>query len=133
MQRIDFGGAVIINDCYNASPTSMAASLGVLAGAKGRRLALLGDMLELGERSDELHRGIGTLCAKLGIDGLFTVGGSGKLISDEARAAGLEKAYNLTPEEAAERIGELLAPGDTLLVKASRGMKLERIIKAITE
>lgn len=133
MQRIDYKGAVIINDCYNASPTSMAASLGVLAGAKGRRLALLGDMLELGERSDELHRGIGTLCAKLGIDGLFTVGGSGKLISDEARAAGLEKAYNLTPEEAAERIGELLAPGDTLLVKASRGMKLERIIKAITE
>ena len=133
MQRIDFGGAVIINDCYNASPTSMAASLNVLAGAEGRRLALLGDMLELGERSDELHRSIGRLAAELGLDLLITVGGSGRLISNEAAECGLKEAVNLTPEEAAERLRAELRPGDTLLVKASRGMRLERIIKAITE
>ena len=133
MQRLDWHGAVIINDCYNASPTSMAASLNVLSQAKGRRLALLGDMLELGAKSDELHAGIGRLAASLGLDALWTVGESGRLISDAASGAGLENAVNLSRDEAAESIRNTLREGDTLLVKASRGMALEKIIKAVME
>ncbi|MBR0134633.1 MAG: UDP-N-acetylmuramoyl-tripeptide--D-alanyl-D-alanine ligase, partial [Clostridia bacterium] len=127
------GGAVIINDCYNASPTSMAASLNVLSNASGRKLALLGDMLELGARSDELHEGVGRLCAQLGLDMLVTVGPSAERISAAAKQAGLKNVMHLSRDEAAAVIAGELSPGDTLLVKASRGMALENAIKAITE
>lgn len=133
MEKIDCGGAVIINDCYNASPTSMAASLNVLSNASGRKLALLGDMLELGARSDELHEGVGRLCAQLGLDILVTVGPSAERISAAAKQAGLKNVMHLSRDEAAAVIAGKLSPGDTLLVKASRGMALENAIKAITE
>lgn len=132
MEKKEYKGAVIMNDCYNASPTSMAASLKVLANAGGRKLALLGDMFELGERSDELHRGVGRVAAGLGLDMLFTVGSSARLISEAAREAGLENAVHLGREAAAETIRRELKAGDTLLVKASRGMALEKIIAEIT-
>ncbi|MCR5611690.1 MAG: UDP-N-acetylmuramoyl-tripeptide--D-alanyl-D-alanine ligase [Clostridiales bacterium] len=133
MTKIDFNGATIINDCYNASPTSMAASLTVLKEASGRKLALLGDMLELGERTEELHRGIGALCAELKLDVLVTVGELAGNIASEARKNGLENVCAVTKEEAAKVLKSELKPGDTLLVKASRGMALETVIKAITE
>lgn len=131
MTRIEHNGAVIIDDCYNASPTSMAASLSVLAKAPGRRMALLGDMLELGERSDELHEGVGSFAASLGLDLLVTVGNSAFHIASAARKSGLENAFWLERGEAAELIKKELKPGDTLLVKASRGMKLEELIDSI--
>ena len=133
MSRIPYKGAVIINDCYNASPTSMKASIGVLAGAEGRKLALLGDMFELGARSDELHEEVGRIAAEKGLDLLVAVGSSAKHIADAARAAGLENALHMERAEAAEYLKNELKPGDTLLVKASRGMKLEEIIKLIVE
>ena len=133
MTKLEYHGALIINDCYNASPTSMAASLRVLAGAEGRKLALLGDMLELGERTAELHRGIGTLCAELGIDMLFTVGELAKNIASAAREAGLRAVFECSDALAAQLIRSQLREGDVLLVKASRGMALENVIKRITE
>ncbi|MBR3382319.1 MAG: UDP-N-acetylmuramoyl-tripeptide--D-alanyl-D-alanine ligase [Clostridia bacterium] len=133
MERIPYNGAVILNDCYNASPTSMAASLRVLANAPGRKLALLGDMLELGERAAELHAGVGTLAAELGLDLLVTVGRLGREISAAASDKGLGAVIHSTPEGAAELLKKELRPGDTLLVKASRGMALEKIIFAIME
>lgn len=133
MTKLKYNGATIINDCYNASPTSMAASLKVLAEAKGRRIALLGDMLELGERSAELHRGIGALCAGLGIDILYTVGDRAKDVASAAREAGMKAVLEVTKELAAGMLRMELREGDTLLVKASRGMALETVIKSITE
>lgn len=133
MSRINYRGAVIIDDCYNASPTSMTASLNVLAKAEGRKIALLGDMLELGERSDELHENVGRAAAELKIDLLITVGSSAKRIAEAARAAGLENVYNVSNAEAVDLIKRELREGDTLLVKASRGMALEKIIEAVTK
>ena len=133
MSRINYRGAVIIDDCYNASPTSMTASLNVLAKAEGRKIALLGDMLELGERSDELHENVGRAAAELKFDLLITVGSSAKRIAEAARAAGLENVYNVSNAEAADLIKRELREGDTLLVKASRGMALEKIIEAVTK
>ena len=133
MSRINYRGAVIIDDCYNASPTSMTASLNVLAKAEGRKIALLGDMLELGERSDELHENVGRAAAELKIDLLITVGSSAKRIAEAARTAGLENVYNVSNAEAADLIKRELREGDTLLVKASRGMALEKIIEAVTK
>lgn len=131
MTKLPYNGAVIINDCYNAGPTSMAASLGVLAEAEGRKLALLGDMLELGERTEELHKGIGRLCAKLGLDLLVTVGELAENICLAAKEAGLERAVHTTKANAAELLKKELCEGDVLLVKASRGMALETVIKEI--
>lgn len=133
MTRIPFRGAVIINDCYNASPTSMEASLRVLASADGRRIALLGDMLELGERTVELHRSIGRLAAELGIDMLITAGELAGGIAAAAREAGMKDVRAVTKDEAAMILKNELREGDALLVKASRGMTLETVIKAITE
>lgn len=133
MEKSEYKGAVIMNDCYNASPASMAASLRVLAQGSGRRLALLGDMLELGERTVELHEGVGRLAAELGVDMLVAVGSLGAHIAKAAKEAGLEKAFALSRDEAVELIKNELREGDTLLVKASRGMKLEQLIARITE
>lgn len=133
MEKSEYKGAIIMNDCYNASPASMAASLRVLAQGSGRRLALLGDMLELGERTVELHEGVGRLAAELGVDMLVAVGSLGAHIAKAAKEAGLEKAFALSRDEAVELIKNELREGDTLLVKASRGMKLEQLIARITE
>ena len=133
MSRIPYKGATIINDCYNASPASMKASLGVLAKAEGRKLALLGDMLELGDRSNELHEEVGRFAASIGLDMLVTVGSSARLISAAAKTLGLENAFHADRDEAAELLKNELRAGDTLLVKASRGMALEKMIAKITE
>lgn len=133
MEKLRYNGALILNDCYNASPTSMEASLNVLAKAHGRKFALLGDMLELGERTEELHAGIGRLCAELKLDGLVTVGRLSSNIAEAARTNGLENVMTLTPEEAAKHFKATLREGDSLLVKASRGMALENVIRGIMD
>lgn len=133
MSKKEHKGAVIIDDCYNAGPASMKASLSVLAKATGRKLALLGDMLELGERSELLHEEVGKSAAEAGVDILVTVGERAEAIAKAASLAGLRSVYHLGRDEAAAFIKAELRPGDTLLVKASRGMALEKIIKLITE
>jgi UDP-N-acetylmuramoyl-tripeptide--D-alanyl-D-alanine ligase len=130
-------GVTVINDAYNASPTSMRAALTTLRDmpAEGRRVAVLGDMAELGSLSDLAHFGLGELVPKHA-DVLVTVGTCARRIAEGARAEGMP-AESVRPcetvDEAREVLDDLLAPGDVVLVKASRVMQLERIVEGIIE
>lgn len=124
-------GATIIDDTYNASPASMIGALEFLAELPGRRLALLGDMKELGPVKEASHRQVGVRAAAC-CDVLFVVGELGRLIGEAAAAAGLPNVRCFTAKE--EAIQALLAEmqqGDFLLVKASRAMELEAAVAAL--
>ena len=125
-------GYTVIADCYNASPESMAAALAVLGSYKGRKIAVLGDMLELGGYSAELHRKVGELVLENKIDILVTFG---TLARDIAGAAeGKMQVYSIGEGEydkAAELLRAVIVPGDTVLYKASNRMQLQRIIDAV--
>jgi UDP-N-acetylmuramoyl-tripeptide--D-alanyl-D-alanine ligase len=128
-QRIELpGDIVVVNDCYNANPMSMRAALDDLAAsASGRRVAVLGDMLELGPDEDRFHAEIGSHAREAGIDVLVAVG---------PRAAHLADGYGeviALPDAAAAAatVPGLLAPGDTVLLKASRGVGLEVVARAL--
>lgn len=127
------GGITLINDCYNASPDSIRASLKVLAKAAGRRVAVLGDVLELGGFAEEAHLDIGKMCAG-STDMLICAGENAKFIADGAKKAGAaEVMYFGTTEAAAIAAADTVCEGDTVLVKASRGMGFEKVCKAIGE
>ena len=135
-QRIkETGGITVIEDCYNASPDSQKAGLNSLCKiAKGRKIAVLGDMLELGDYSETAHRNVGEYVAECKVDMLFTYGKQSEFMADSARKSGLESVFAFTDK--AELIKSLLDEikvGDTLLFKASRGMKLEEIIEKVYE
>jgi len=123
-------GVTIINDCYNASPLSMRAALDELSAepAEGRRLAVLGDMLELGERETDLHREIGAAAAAAGVDLLVTVGPLAAAMLDVFDGDSYAVA---DAAEAAALAGELIEPGDVVLVKGSRGIGLEVVAEAL--
>lgn len=127
--RTNRRGIVIINDTYNANPASMAAALEVLALQKGRRIAVLGDMLELGGSSIKEHENIGLLIPRLKIDILITSGDLSKFI--HRAAAGKKpggKYFHCKDHKSAIKILKtLLSKGDAALFKASRGMKFEKI------
>ncbi len=135
------GGLRLVNDAYNANPASMAAGLRTVAAFGGdcRRFAALGDMLELGSASPVLHRGIGTLVAELGYDWLAVTGEQAKEVAGAAHAAGMQTArVRIFPEPRAmaEWVCALLTEGalgagDWLLVKGSRGMRMERLIEEL--
>ena len=126
----------IIDDTYNASPASMQAALETLRDLPAsRKIAVLGDMLELGKYSIEAHQSIGKLTAKTA-DVLITVGPRGKFIAESAAAEGMPKDHILTFDtaaEAAKEVQELIKPGDLVLIKASRAMGLEKIVEEIKE
>ena len=130
------GGIVVVNDAYNASPTSMRAALATLTdiASKGRRIAVLGDMAELGSLTELAHFSLGEVVARSGVDLLVTVGDRARRIADGAVAAGMEPG-SVRPctsvEEALEVLDDLVAAGDVVLVKASRCMELERIVEGI--
>ena len=130
---IDRNGVQIINDAYNASPASMRAAINTTAEiAEGRKIAVLGDMLELGSLAEGLHRSIGPELAKHGFDVLVTFGRLSRLIAEGAREAGIEKIYMAdSHEQAAEYLRQFLTVGDTVLVKGSRAMRMEKIIELI--
>lgn len=137
-QRIyNAGGVKIIADCYNASPESVKSALEVLAGLEcKRKIAVLGDMRELGDNSAELHREVGRFAAENGVDILLTVGELGKHIAEGAALGGMcrESVYSEIDESVAETVKTLksiIAEGDVILFKASRAMKFERIIEQI--
>ena len=132
----------IINDTYNANPTSMKAALSVLASqnnsaAKGRvrRIAVLGDMLELGALSDKCHKEIGKLPLFKDIEILITVGKEAKLIANEAKKHfKTVKSFSYDDNNmAAEKLITTLSPNDIVLLKASRGMKFEEIANKILD
>ncbi len=123
-------GATIVNDCYNASPLSMRAALDDLAShdTAGRRVAVLGDMLELGRESEALHREVGEMAAEAGVDVLVTVGPRAVVMLD---AFDGESYAVADAAEAAALAGELIEPGDVVLVKGSRGVGLEVVAQAL--
>lgn len=132
-------GATVIDDSYNASPVSVAAALDFLAETPvargGRRIAVLGDMLELGPDEVALHGEIGTRAAEAA-DALLAVGERGAWIADAARAAGLAAVLCAADaDEAAELLERELGPGprDIVLVKASRGIGLDRLVDALAD
>jgi UDP-N-acetylmuramoyl-tripeptide--D-alanyl-D-alanine ligase len=115
------GGGILINDCWNANPASMAAALRDLASRAngGRRVAVLGGMAELGAESRRYHEEVGRLLADHGIDHVIAVG-------ELAQAYGVDD-WVPGADEAAERVAELVRPGDVVLVKGSRSVGLERV------
>ncbi|MBN2057361.1 MAG: UDP-N-acetylmuramoyl-tripeptide--D-alanyl-D-alanine ligase [Candidatus Saganbacteria bacterium] len=116
-------GVKIINDTYNANPQSMTAALKVLAWLQGRKIAVLGDMFELGRRSRAAHGRIGRLCRSLGIDRLISIGKAARAMRADHHFA--------TKAPAIRKLKSLIRPGDRILVKASRGMHLEEVVEAI--
>jgi UDP-N-acetylmuramoyl-tripeptide--D-alanyl-D-alanine ligase len=131
-------GATLLDDTYNASPASTLAALNLLADlpvANGRRIAVLGDMLELGSYEEEGHRKVGVRAADV-VDFLITVGLRARLIAAEAAAAGLAPAKVLaldTAEAALAELRSILGPGDVVLVKGSRAARMDEIAAALTD
>lgn len=127
-------GATILDDSYNASPASTLADLDLLNELDGRRLAVLGDMLELGSYEEQGHREVGRRAAQV-LDVLVTVGARARWIADEARRAGSGKAIEAFEDRlaAAAWVRERLRPGDWLLIKASRAVALEDIVAVLSK
>ena len=133
VQVVRLGAVTLIDDTYNASPRSVVAALDLLTGLPGRRGAVLGEMLELGEASDEGHWLVGEAAART-VDWLVVVGAGARAIADGAAAAGLEEADIVRVpdvEAALAAIPPRLRDGDVVLVKASRGIALERVVDGL--
>jgi UDP-N-acetylmuramoyl-tripeptide--D-alanyl-D-alanine ligase len=136
LQRTTVGRVAVINDAYNANPLSMRAAADTFAetAVRGRKIFVFGDMLELGKDSEEYHRSLGRVLAGRGFDLLWAVGPMASVAAEAAIREGfpadrlLRAASSL---EAAERLPPSLQPGDTVLLKASRGMALEKVIDGI--
>ena len=132
----EFGGVTIVNDAYNANPMSMRAAIETFAGlpCKGRRWLVLGDMLELGEASVAAHRRVGTWVAGCECFGLVAVGPESAEMAQAALAGGMSVVTHVPlADEASEWLAGRVAAGDAVLLKASRGIGLERVMKQISE
>lgn len=126
----------VIDDCYNANPDSMKAALSVLSSMGGRAAAFLGDMLELGSYSEAAHREIGRFAAKAGVATLFLKGPAMKYAAEAAIEAGMEESrvfWSARDEDLAAIARALLQPGDRVLFKGSRGMKMEKLLALTLE
>jgi UDP-N-acetylmuramoyl-tripeptide--D-alanyl-D-alanine ligase len=123
----------VINDCYNANPEAMRSMLELLRGTPARRrIAVLGEMLELGREAGTLHRDMGRFAAEQGIDALLGVRGAARFMVDGAMGAGLSgsaASFFETPEEAGDFLKEYVRPGDAVLFKGSRGVQVEKALE----
>jgi len=136
-QVITHHGIHIINDCYNANPASMKAAIQLLAQWKParQRVAVVGDMLELGAEAKQMHRDVGEFLAGQGLSRLIACGVLGKEIAEGARRAGMTGETVVETADAAgaaEVVRATVRQGDVVLVKASRGMKLEQVVQGLT-
>ncbi len=129
-RMVQFHGMLVIEDCYNASPDSMHAALGTLSRLpSGRRIAVLGDMLELGELSDSAHIELGRLAARSGVNLLLCYGPQCLKTVEAAQKEGLKQAYHFDDKEKlAAFLSRQAAEGDTILCKGSRAMQLEDVL-----
>lgn len=127
------GDIEIIDDAYNANPASMAAALEALVERPAnKRAAAIGDMLELGAESPTYHQRIGERAGELGVNYVFARGEHAEKVVEGAKSRGVEHAAVIqNPEEMADAIRSILEPGDALLVKGSRGMRMEKVIDAL--
>ena len=126
---------VILDDTYNANPQSMRAAIRVLADSRGEwKAAVLGDMLELGSFAPALHSGVGEYLGKVGIHCLVAVGELARHIAQGARDSGVPEVYQCDDHAQAEVIlKQIIRPDSTFLVKASRGMQLEKLTAVLVE
>jgi UDP-N-acetylmuramoyl-tripeptide--D-alanyl-D-alanine ligase len=136
MRREVVGDVVLINDAYNANPRSMEAAVIELGArpAAGRRVAVVGDMLELGDQTERCHRELGRKLAKSGVEAVWAVGPNARFIAEEAAQAGLSSErvfHQASVEDALAHPPIEPREGDTWLFKASRGMALERLFEAV--
>ncbi len=134
MQKI--GGVTLINDAYNANPNSVRAALETvkLLPSHGRRIAVLGDMLELGRSNDRYHKEIGEFAAACGINALLCVGANAEIMATAAERAGMTSnavSRHADSTSAADSITQWLTDGDLVLIKGSRGVHLETVAEAI--
>jgi UDP-N-acetylmuramoyl-tripeptide--D-alanyl-D-alanine ligase len=126
----------VLDDAYNANADSTLAALQVLQDlpCKGRRVAVLGDMAELGSHSEAAHAEVGRRAAELGIGQLFAIGGMAAITAQAARGAGLNRVFEFAEVEGAlSALKTFLKPGDMVLLKASRAARLERIADVLRE
>lgn len=132
-KSVNVGGITSIEDCYNASPDSMNAAIKTLANVNAnKRIAVLGDMLELGDFSKKAHEDVGKMVADNKIDYLLAYGNDAKYIVDGAKQNGMVNAFYFdNKDELANRLFELAHNGDAVIFKASRGMKLEDVINNV--
>jgi UDP-N-acetylmuramoyl-tripeptide--D-alanyl-D-alanine ligase len=136
-QIISIDGATVINDCYNCNPEALKAMIGTLAsmpvGPGGRRILVAGAMLELGPESAALHAACGRASAEAKIDLVAGVSGDAKALAEAAQQSGAETVFFETPEEAGQWLRETARAGDVVLLKASRGVRLEGALDAWRE
>ena len=130
-------GTTVVNDAYNANPDSMKAALSMFCAmnVSGKRVAVLGDMGELGSFAEACHRSVGAFLAPLPVDRLLCIGGLSHLIADEALRNGYPESATAcfaTREAALTYLESILAPGDVVLCKASHSMELDKIAKELT-
>ena len=132
---IEKGDMLIIDDCYNANPVSMKASLDVLKDAERRTVAVLGDMFELGENEASLHREVGVYAGEKGINLLICTGELSSHMAEAAiRAGGCETVVHVPNlERLMEVLPRLVQGDDTILVKASHGMHFEKVVELLSE
>ena len=123
----------VIDDCYNANPMSMKASLQVLSQAEGRTVAILGDMFELGKDEAELHREVGEAAAKEQIDVVICVGTLAKNIADGAKKGSGKVLYFPDKDSFEPQMKDFLKSGDTVLIKASHGMKFQSLVDLLKQ
>lgn len=129
---VQAGDLVLIDDCYNANPVSTKAALDLLSLADGRKVAVLGDMFELGEKEREMHGQVGAYAAEQGIDCLYCAGSLSEEMYRAAKEAGISQAEHFTDTDALlAALPGLLHPGDSVLIKASHGMGYAKIVEAL--
>jgi len=130
-QVVDIGGGItVVNDCYNSNPKALDAMVDVLAEMPAeRRIVVAGEMLELGSSGEDLHRQSGLHIARRGMDVLIGVRGLAEVMVDEARNAGMRAEFLPGPEEAGQWLARETRRGDVVLLKASRGVRLERALE----
>ena len=132
---IETDNYTVVDDCYNANPVSMKASLKVLGDALGRKVAILGDMGELGENEQQLHEEVGVAAGQQGIQLLICVGALSEGMAKAAKETNpqMEVIHKHTLEEAIDSLQQCLKQGDTILVKASHFMHFEKIVEVLTK
>jgi len=129
-QVLQLGNITVINDCYNSNPKALQAMVDALSGMKAaRRIVVAGEMLELGPAGEALHRESGSHMGEKKIDVLIGVRGLAHALVDGAQQAGMRAEFVATPEEAGEWLARETRDGDVVLLKASRGVKLERALE----
>ncbi len=131
-ELLEWRGAVLINDCYNSNPTALNAMVDALMAIPGNRhIVVAGEMLELGPEAEILHAGCGSRMAKLGVDFVLGVRGMAEPMIQAASKSGTAATFVTSPEEAGEWLVANVQAGDVVLMKASRGVRLEKALTAI--